>query len=332
MAMEVKGPHERIIDHKKWLRRELEVQGATLILNKEVDLDLINEEAPDAIVVALGGKFQELPFSASGNILSIEDFYTGAADINNLDGDNVFIYGAQLQAADIAEHLAKAGKKITVLNPGPASDILQGAPTWPRMMGREWLHTKGVKFYNNVTVSDASFGTVTFNADDGSTLSLPYDVLINGLPLVENRDLYDSLEGITFPIEDSDEVKTPEICAVGDCYSPSTIAHATARANIQARKIGSGNSVVDAPLEANQYRGKAVGFGDVSVTLTVQGGSITAATVNTSNETAGYGRNLGDQFAQEIMSKGDIDTVSGATVTSNAISKALGLAKQSAGI
>lgn len=149
---------------------------------------------------------------------------------------------------------------------------------------------------------------------------------------MENRDLYDSLEGITFPIEDSDEVKTPEICAVGDCYSPSTIAHATARANIQARKIGSGNSVVDAPLEANQYRGKAVGFGDVSVTLTVQGGSITAATVNTSNETAGYGRNLGDQFAQEIMSKGDIDTVSGATVTSNAISKALGLAKQSAGI
>lgn len=39
-----------------------------------------------------------------------------------------------------------------------------------------------MKFYNNVTVSDASFGTVTFNADDGSTLSLPYDVLINGLP------------------------------------------------------------------------------------------------------------------------------------------------------
>jgi 2,4-dienoyl-CoA reductase-like NADH-dependent reductase (Old Yellow Enzyme family)/thioredoxin reductase len=332
LAMAVKGTHERIIDHKNWLRRQLEVQGATLVLNKEVDINLIQEEAPDAIVIALGGAYQALPFPAVGNVVSIQDFYEGVESINGLEGDEIVIYGGQLQACDLAEHFSKIGKKITILNPESEDNVFLNAPTWPRLMGREWLHAKGVKIYNDVVVSNGSFGSVTFDTGYGTTVTLPYDVLINGLPLTENRDLYNALENVTFPIEGSSETKQPELYAVGDCYSPSTIAHATQRANIQARKIGSGNSTADAPLTENQHRGKAVGFGDVSVTLTVAGGTLTAATVNTSNETVGYGRSLGDRFAQEIMSKGSIDTVSGATVTSNAVSQALVLAKQAAGI
>jgi uncharacterized protein with FMN-binding domain len=98
----------------------------------------------------------------------------------------------------------------------------------------------------------------------------------------------------------------------------------------QGKEIGGGAATADLPLEANQYRGKAVGFGDISVTLTVDDGQMTAVSVSTLNETPGYARHLGDQFAQQIMASGSIDTVSGATVTCSAVREALAQAMQSA--
>ncbi|MDR1422973.1 MAG: FAD-dependent oxidoreductase [Coriobacteriales bacterium] len=333
LAMSVKGPHERIIDHKDYLKRQLEVQGVTLVKNKEVDLAFIQEEAPDVVVIAVGGLCDTLPFSASGTVISIEDFYKGTVSIDEVP-QNIVIYGAQLLAADLAEHFLKIGRKVTILNPGPEDEVLQDAPVWPKMMGREWLHTKGARIYNNVVVQSAENGMVTFDTEYGTTETLPFDALINGMSLQPNRELYDAIREMTITktVNDTETSYTPEAYAVGDCHSPSNIAHATQRANVAARQIGSGSAEADEPLGENQYRGTAVGFGDLSVTITVESGSITAAKVNTSQETVGYARHLGEQFAPQIVAKGDIDAVSGATVTCDAVQDALAQAKSQAGL
>jgi len=80
------------------------------------------------------------------------------------------------------------------------------------------------------------------------------------------------------------------------------------------------------------YTATATGIGDVTVTITVENGVITSATVDTSNETEGKGKPLGDQFAGEILSQGDVDAVSGCTVTYNAVKEALEDCKRQAGI
>ena len=51
----VKGPHENLQDLKKYLIRQLEVTGVTVKTGTEVTKEMIEEEAPDAVILAVGG-------------------------------------------------------------------------------------------------------------------------------------------------------------------------------------------------------------------------------------------------------------------------------------
>ncbi len=83
------------------------------------------------------------------------------------------------------------------------------------------------------------------------------------------------------------------------------------------------------------YSATGVGFGngDVPVTITVENGVITAATVDGSTQSDGYGKDAADGLAQEIVDNQtwDIDVVSGATATRNAVADAAKEAMAEAG-
>ncbi len=72
------------------------------------------------------------------------------------------------------------------------------------------------------------------------------------------------------------------------------------------------------------YSATATGMSEVKVSMTFDANSITAVNVDTTSETAGIGAELGEAFAKQILeAQGtQVDVVSGATVTSNAILKA----------
>lgn len=75
-----------------------------------------------------------------------------------------------------------------------------------------------------------------------------------------------------------------------------------------------------------EYTATATGFGngEVSVTITVSGGEITEASVDTSSQSAGYGADAADGLASQIVEKQgvDLEVVSGATVTRDAVQQA----------
>lgn len=88
---------------------------------------------------------------------------------------------------------------------------------------------------------------------------------------------------------------------------------------------------------AETYAATANGIGEVTVSLTVEDGKITAAEVVGDGETAGFGGleacKDGTYAAQIVAAQGaDIDGVSGATVTSDAVRKATALAMEAAGL
>ncbi len=87
-----------------------------------------------------------------------------------------------------------------------------------------------------------------------------------------------------------------------------------------------------AMAEDGVFTGTANGIGAITVNLTVAGGKITAATVDTSGETPNIGLELGEQFAAQILDKGAIDAVAGATVTVSAAQAALAQAMTAAGL
>lgn len=92
-----------------------------------------------------------------------------------------------------------------------------------------------------------------------------------------------------------------------------------------------------AGASAETYTGTAQGMGgDVSVTLTVEDGKITAAEVVGENETKGIGYEPcaeGTYAAAIVEAQGaDIDNISGATVTTNAVKEAAKKAMVAAGL
>lgn len=93
---------------------------------------------------------------------------------------------------------------------------------------------------------------------------------------------------------------------------------------------GGSSSVKD-----GEYSSSAEGFGngEVKVTITVEGGKITNAVVDGSTQSEGYGKTAADGLTQEIVDGQtyDIDVVSGATATRDAVSTATKEAMKEAG-
>ena len=85
---------------------------------------------------------------------------------------------------------------------------------------------------------------------------------------------------------------------------------------------------------SGEFTGTATGMGEVTVTVTLTDGVITACKVVGDSETEGIGSVVVESAPDEIVSgnKGAIDVVSGATITSNAINEALAAALAAAGL
>lgn len=319
----LKGPHERILDHKAYLERQLEVYHVQVVTGQEITADFVQQKAPDSVIVAVGSLPGELGAQAQASepLLTMSDILSALGKGEELPSEEeIILVGAQFQAGELAVRLCKAGKKVTMLNPGPEKEFFMNAATWPREMNRSWLRAKGVRLYHNVSLKQIAPRQAVFDTEYGVAITLDHGRVIQALPESTNRALYEAL----LPL-------CNEVYAVGDCYSPGTMANGIARANIIARRIGSTTTTPQAgPADGNTYTATATGIGDVTVTIQVEDGKVTDAVVDTSNESAGIGRELGEAFAKQIIETGSIDAVSSATVTSNAVSKALAECKKQA--
>ena len=82
---------------------------------------------------------------------------------------------------------------------------------------------------------------------------------------------------------------------------------------------------VSACASAEVATGKGFGMGEVTVTLNIEDGKIIEATVDTSNETPGFGKDKAEQFEELILQAqgADFDAIAGCTITSGAVKTAL---------
>ena len=84
---------------------------------------------------------------------------------------------------------------------------------------------------------------------------------------------------------------------------------------------------------AQEFTGTANGFGSpVTVTISVENGAITACAISAESETPSIGGQAANALESTIAENGTVETVSGATMTSNAVSAALMDAMQQAGL
>lgn len=110
-AIAYKGQNEKIADHIDWLVRQCENQGVTMTLGEEVTAESIASASPDVFIDATGGvpTTPDMPGIDGANVSIMGD---GTMP----EGDAVVIIGGHIEGIEVAIHLAKQGKSVTVLN------------------------------------------------------------------------------------------------------------------------------------------------------------------------------------------------------------------------
>jgi len=218
-ASMVKGPHENLDDLKKYLIKQLEVNGVTVVLKKEVDAALITSEAPDAVVLAVGSLPGEV--GASGGTVPIIDYMNFMGEGT---GDKVIVYGSNAQAFDCALWLTVHKKKVTIVTPNPNAELDKQQSQHAHRFMTTGLYSLGVKAYPSSTIKEIGEGKVTITTEGGWDTIIPADSIINAADLKPNKAL---LEGIS----------VKETYAIGDCNEPFNIALAIRAGNDVGRKI-----------------------------------------------------------------------------------------------
>lgn len=215
----VKGPHENIEDLKNYLIKQLEVNGVKVVLEKEVDTQFINSEAPDVVILAVGALPGDV--GASGGNVPIIEF---EQFMGNKTGENVVIFGSNAQAFDAALWLTVRKKKVTIVTPNPNEELNKQQSHHAHRFMTTALYSLGVKVYPGSTIKEIGNGQITIKVETGVDIVIPADSIINAADLLPNKSLLDG-------------ISVKEKYAIGDCNEPFNIALAIRDGNDVGRKI-----------------------------------------------------------------------------------------------
>lgn len=216
-ALAFKGSHERLDDLTSYLTHQQELKGVSVVVNTEVDAALIDEKAPDVVLLAVGG-LRDSQLSGD-SVVGIMDAATASI------GDRVVILGAGAQAVDLALYLLAQGKKIQLVHGGKQGDVDKEQSAWFQQFIPPHLASHGVKFWNEATVDKVVDGGISIKTRGGFDKVLECDTIIEAYDMVPNTALAESLSG------------KYEVVSIGDCAVPYNIQQAIYTGNIAARAI-----------------------------------------------------------------------------------------------
>lgn len=219
-AHAVKGDHENLADLRAYLTRQLELTGVQVTTGKEVDAAFINEQKPDAVVIATGGMRDTLGLTetAGTKVVPIQDFLTSEI------GEKVAIVGSNAQAVDIALRAMAEGKAVTMITPDAMDAVGKGQSSWVKTFVKPMLFARGMRVWPHAEIVSVGDGEITFNGETGVEITIPCDTVVEALDMLPNKALAEGLSGI-------------EVHTVGDCEKPWNIAEAIAAGNIAARAL-----------------------------------------------------------------------------------------------
>jgi 2,4-dienoyl-CoA reductase (NADPH2) len=189
--------------------KQLEVAGVKVQLNTEVTPKLVREFSPDVAVVATGAEFvrpsipgADLPRVVHGNWIHPEQIP---------DAVKVVVLSAERAGLVLAEHLAEAGRDVTIVAHGKVgADVI---PTF------KWRHAAWIQELGLRVITDASVERITEEgvhiSRGGKSQLLPADGVVVAGPRGPVNALSRELEFVV-----------DELYTVGDAVLPRSLANA----------------------------------------------------------------------------------------------------------
>jgi len=194
-----------------YLSHQLEKLGVKVELMKEATPELVRQLNPEVVVIAAGATplLPAIPGIDGSNVFSAVDVLLGKKE----PGETVIVAGGGMVGCETAVHLARNGKKVTIIEmmgrlmPEKMNPIARmGLSSLVNESNLEILTgTKLVKVTNE--------GVIVETGD--SSRELKADCVVLALGFKPESALIDALEGAV-----------PEVHAVGDCVKPGNIIDA----------------------------------------------------------------------------------------------------------
>ena len=153
--------------------KNLDGLGVDIRLNTPVTPELIDEVAPDAVIVAIGSEpvVPGIPGADGDNVIDAREVLSGA----ELPGGDVAIIGGGLVGIEVAEHLAGQGRASTVIEMRDA--ILVEMGEMRKTATQLSLSQEPITVLTNATCTAITGGAVTVEVD-GAEKNVPANVVI----------------------------------------------------------------------------------------------------------------------------------------------------------
>ncbi|MFC2018126.1 FAD-dependent oxidoreductase, partial [Chloroflexota bacterium] len=196
--------------------RQVEKVNIQVRLNEEVGLQTIMEENPDTVILATGASpiIPAIPGIIRPNVITGVDVLLGRKET----GDNMVVVGGGMVGCEVAEILAKKGKKVILLEmlDHVAIDVARGS----RFDLLRRLREAKIQIEVKVEVSRISeYGVwgrrIGYQGFGGDEVFFEADTVVIAMGMQSNKDLARKLEG-----------KVAKFYNVGDSARPQKIKEA----------------------------------------------------------------------------------------------------------
>ncbi|UCH22012.1 MAG: FAD-dependent oxidoreductase [Deltaproteobacteria bacterium] len=187
-----------------------EKAGVNFHLGTEVTEELIEDEMPDSVVLATGPAYPKIegPGGERDNVVNILDVMSGKAQV----GEKVVVWGNRKPGIGVALHLAKQGKKVTIVGKDKSAGFdVNPSFKWRYMI---YLRQNGVMAYNDANIEEVNDEGVIIRSYDGYHWPIKCDtVVVSEREPNESLKKYVQSEGI-------------ELFVVGDALVPRNLSSA----------------------------------------------------------------------------------------------------------
>jgi 2,4-dienoyl-CoA reductase-like NADH-dependent reductase (Old Yellow Enzyme family)/thioredoxin reductase len=159
-----------------WDIRETEQCGAQIILNTEVTAELVQEQAPDAVIIACGGQTWLPPIEGINNpkVVTVTQ-----ADLREVPiGNKVVVLGGGLSGLECAIDLAHDGKDVCIIDSMAEDDLWREVKKELRSGLIELKQRYGVKLIDCATIIRVTNDGIVYRDAQGGQQTEPGETYI----------------------------------------------------------------------------------------------------------------------------------------------------------
>jgi 2,4-dienoyl-CoA reductase (NADPH2) len=184
--------------------------GVHFHLGTEVTEQLIQDELPDSVVLAAGPVYPKLkaPGADHKKVVKLLDVMSGKAKV----GQTIVVYGNRKPGIGCALHLAKQGKKVTLVGREKSAGFdVNPSFKWRYLI---YMRQAGINAYNDCDIEEVNDEGIIVKSYDGYRWPVPCDTVI-----IAEREANTSLKQVV-------QSEGIELFVIGDALVPRNLSSA----------------------------------------------------------------------------------------------------------